>query len=205
MKMLSARHFFSAREAHFSGTDFFPDTWLHFEPFARAFSRTNGYYFGAFTTPPEIRARGMGEGEESCAVCARHIVAPREKAIVVECCARRFHDLCIARHCAMRRDEVRYREPVVFSARRRPRSFPMIGRPDLPSREVGHLPFHLRLRTRPPIGLLPGVRRSVAQARDGRRGRREPLEAPEAWEAGMDRLRSKRREGRDGEGVRASL
>ena len=54
----------------------------------------------------QIRARGMGDGEESCAVCSRSIGGPTAETLTAECCRRRFHDLCIARHCATRRDEV---------------------------------------------------------------------------------------------------
>ena len=72
----------------------------------RAFSRTNGHHFEGVTTPPADRARGMGDGEESCAVCSLSIGGPSSKTLTAECCRRRFHDLCIARHCATRRDEV---------------------------------------------------------------------------------------------------
>ena len=54
----------------------------------------------------QIRARGMSDGEESCAVCSRSIGGPKAETLTAECCRRRFHDLCIARHCATRRDEV---------------------------------------------------------------------------------------------------
>ena len=48
----------------------------------------------------------MGDAE-TCGVCAAAVVGPAVDTLTAGCCARRFHDLCIARHCASRRDEVR--------------------------------------------------------------------------------------------------
>ena len=98
-----------------------PGAWLHFGPFARAFSRHKRSISGRSHDTTEFRARGMHDDEE-CAVCSRPIVGPREETLSAACCRRRFHDLCIARHCATRRDEVRRLERVVFSRCRRSRA-----------------------------------------------------------------------------------
>ena len=93
-----------------------------FRAFRPSVFSANGQFlaFGSHDTN-EFRARGMHDDEE-CAVCSRSIVGPREETLSAACCRRRFHDLCIARHCATRRDEVGRLERVVFSRCRRSRA-----------------------------------------------------------------------------------
>ena len=121
----------------------------------------------------QIRARGIGDGEESCAVCSRSIGGPKAETLTAECCRRRFHDLCIARHCATRRDEVpsprtrRVFGGVVVHAPKRA----TIDRPDH-QRLDGPFTFPSPPPPRRTAGFPPRVRRPFAEARGGRRGRR---------------------------------
>jgi len=158
----------------------------------------------------QIRARGMGDGEESCAVCSRSIGGPKAETLTAECCRRRFHDLCIARHCATRRDEVpsprtrRVFGGVVVHAPKRA----TIDRPDH-QRLDGPFTFPSPPPPRHTAGPLPRVRRPFAEARGGRRGRRRikrPSKARQTRKTRMGNLRAEiAKSRRYGEGVRASL
>ena len=150
------------------------DTWHHFQPFAASvFSDLTVIISRASRHHRQIRARGMGDGAESCAVCSRSIGGPKAETLTAECCRRRFHDLCIARHCATRRDEVpsprtrRVFGGVVVHAPKRA----TIDRPDH-QRLDGPFTFPSPPPPRRTAGFLPRVRRPFAEARGGRRGRR---------------------------------
>ena len=193
-------------EAHFSGTDFFARRHL------ASFPAFRGERFLGLTVISrasrhhrQIRARGMGDGEESCAVCSRSIGGPKAETLTAECCRRRFHDLCIARHCATRRDEVRRLERVVFSRCRRSRAGGLTSSPPSTSRRLVHL--SISLPPRRTAGPLPRVLRPLAQARGGCRGRRRRARraARQAGKARMGRLGSRVARLRDEKGVRASL
>ena len=162
-------------EAHFSGTDFFARRHLASFPAFRGerFLGLTVIISRASRHHRQIRARGMGDGEESCAVCSRSIGGPKAETLTAECCRRRFHDLCIARHCATRRDEVpsprtrRVFGGVVVHAPKRA----TIDRPDH-QRLDGPFTFPSPPPPRRTAGFLPRVRRPFAEARGGRRGRR---------------------------------